>query len=122
MEVVINKIRGILRKEGVTGMDSINHCIIFVIARILDEKKCKKFGIDEKNSYYNIMHDEDGDLIDAQTLYGRINTKNDTTCLVGQIANKLKFSNIKFKLESPQHVEQIMKELEKLDMITPIKI
>lgn len=116
MEVVINKIRGILRKEGVTGMDSINHCIIFVIARILDEKKCKKFGIDEKNSYYNIMHDEDGDLIDAQTLYGRINTKNDTTCLVGQIANKLKFSNIKFKLESPQHVEQIMKELEKLDM------
>jgi type I restriction enzyme M protein len=26
------------------------------------------------------------------------------------------FSHIKFKLESPQHVEQIMKELEKLDM------
>jgi type I restriction-modification system DNA methylase subunit len=97
-------------------MDSINHCIVFVIARMLDENKCKKFGIDEKNSYYNIMHDEDGDLIDAQELYGRVYTKNDTTCLVGQISNKLKFSNIKFKLESPQHVEQIMKELEKLDM------
>ena len=116
MESVIDKIRGILRKEGVTGMDSINHCIVFVIARMLDENKCKKFGIDVKNSYYNIMHDEDGDLIDAQELYGRIYTKNDVTCLVGQIANKLKFSNIKFKLESPQHVEQIMKELEKLDM------
>jgi type I restriction-modification system DNA methylase subunit len=116
METVIDKIRGIMRKEGVTGMDSINHCIVFVIARMLDENKCKKFGIDIKNSYYNIMHDEDGDLIDAQELYGRIYTKNDTTCLVGQIANKLKFSNIKFKLESPQHVEQIMKELEKLDM------
>ena len=116
METVIDKIRGILRKEGVTGMDSINHCIIFVIGRMLDENKCKKFGIDEKNSYYNIMHDEDGDLIDAQELYGRVYTKNDTLCLVGQIANKLKFSNIKFKLESPQHVEQIMKELDKLDM------
>lgn len=116
MESVIDKIRGILRKEGVTGMDSINHCIIFVIARMLDENKCKKFGIDVKNSYYNIMHDEDGDLIDAQELYGRIYTKNDVTCLVGQIANKLKFSNIKFKLESHQHVEQIMKELDKLDM------
>ncbi len=115
METIIDKIRGILRKEGVTGMDSINHCIIFVIARMLDSDKCKKFNIDEKNSYYNIMHDGDGDLIDAQELYGRIYTKNDTTCLVGQIANKLKFSNIKFKLESPQHVEQIMKELEKLD-------
>jgi type I restriction-modification system DNA methylase subunit len=116
MESVIDKIRGILRKEGVTGMDSINHCIIFVIARMLDENKCKKFGIDEKNSYYNIMHDEDGDLIGAQELYGRVYTKNDNTCLVIQIATKLKFSNIKFKLESPQHVEQIMKELEKLDM------
>jgi type I restriction-modification system DNA methylase subunit len=116
METVIDKIRGILRKEGVTGMDSINHCIIFVIARMLDENKCKKFGIDEKNSYYNIMHDEDGDLIDAQELYGRVFTENDKLCLVGQIRNKLKFSNIKFKLESPQHVEQIMKELEKLDM------
>jgi hypothetical protein len=116
METVIDKIRGILRKEGVTGMDSINHCIIFVIARMLDKNKCKKFGIDEKNSYYNIMHDEDGDLIGAQELYGRIYTKNDNTCLVIQIATKLKFSNIKFKLESPQHVEQIMKELEKLNM------
>jgi type I restriction-modification system DNA methylase subunit len=116
METVIEKIRGIMRKEGVTGMDSINHCIIFVIARMLDKEKCKKFGINEKNSYYNIMHDEDGDFIGAQELYGRIYTKNDTSCLVGQIVNKLKFSNIKFKLESPQHVEQIMKELEKLDM------
>ncbi len=116
MESVIDKIRGILRKEGVTGMDSINHCIVFVIARMLDENKCKKFGIDEKNSYYNIMHDEDGDLIGAQELYSRIYTKNDMSCLVIQIATKLKFSNIKFKLESPQHVHQIMKELEKLDM------
>lgn len=105
-----------MRKEGVTGMDSISHCIIFVIARMLDTDKCNKFNIDEKNSYYNIMHDEDGDLINAQELYGRIHTKNDPSCLVGQIANKLKFSNIKFKLESPQHIEQIMKELEKLDM------
>jgi type I restriction-modification system DNA methylase subunit len=116
MESVIEKIRSIMRKEGVTGMDSINHCIIFVISRMLDEDKCTKFGIDKKNSYYNIMHDEDGDLIGSQELYSRIYTKNDTTCLVIQIATKLKFSNIKFKLESPQHVEQIMKELEKLDM------
>jgi type I restriction-modification system DNA methylase subunit len=118
MEAVINKIREILRKEGITGMDSINHCIIFIIARILlsDEEKCKKFGIDEKNSYYNVLHDEDGDHIADQDLFGRIFTKGDTTCLVGQIANKLKFSNIKFKLESPQHVKQIMKELEKIDV------
>ena len=118
MEPVINKIREILRKEGITGMDSINHCIVFIIARILlsDEEKCKKFGIDEKNSYYNVLHDEDGDHIADQDLFGRIFTKGDTTCLVGQIANKLKFSNIKFKLESPQHVKQIMKELEKIDV------
>ena len=116
MEPVINKIREILRKEGVTGMDSINHCIIFIIARMLTEEKCVKFGIDKKNAYDNILYDEDGDLIGDQDLYGRIYTKNDTSCLVGQIVNKLKFTNIKFTIESPQHVKQIMKEINKLDI------
>ena len=116
METVIDKIRNILRKEGITGMDSINHCIVFIIARMLDSEKCNKFGISLCNSYYNIMHDEDGDLIGAQDLYTRIYNKKNNNCLVFEIANKLKFTNIKFKLESPQHLLQIMKELENLDI------
>jgi restriction endonuclease S subunit len=115
MEPVINKIREILRKEGITGMDSINHCIIFVIARMLNKEKCKKYNIDEKFSYENILVDDDGDEIGDQELYGRIYTKNKVECLVGQIVNKLGFLNIKFKLESIVHVKQIMKTIQKLN-------
>ena len=116
MEAIIDKIRGILRKEGVTGMESINHCIIFVIARILSEDKCKKYNIDKSFAYDNIMVDEDGDPIGDQELYDRIYLKGNANCLIGQIVNKLGFKNIKFKLESIVHVKQIMKELEKLNV------
>jgi type I restriction-modification system DNA methylase subunit len=116
MEAIIDKIRGIFRKEGVTGMDSINHCIIFVISRMLNDEKCKKYKIDRQYAYDNIMKDDDGDIIGDQELYDRIFKKGKASdCLIGQIVNKLGFKNIKFKLESPQHVKQIMKELEKLD-------
>lgn len=116
MEAIIDKIRGILRKEGVTGMESINHCIIFVIARILTEDKCKKYNINKSFAYDNIMVDDDGDMIGDQELFDRIYTKNNVVCLIGQIVNKLGFKNIKFKLESIVHVKQIMKELEKLNV------
>ena len=115
MEGIIDKIRGILRKEGITGMDSINHCIVFVVARILDTNKCEKYKINPKFAYENIMKDEDGELIGDQELYDRIYSKNNK-CLVGEIANKLYFKNIKFKLEGIQHVKEIMKSLKKLDI------
>ena len=35
LENIITSIRDILRKEGITGMDSINHCISFIISFII---------------------------------------------------------------------------------------
>ena len=29
LQKVIKKVRDILRNEGITGMDSINHCIVY---------------------------------------------------------------------------------------------
>ena len=40
MDYIVNKIRDILRKEGITGMDSINHCIAFLVCRMLNEDLC----------------------------------------------------------------------------------
>jgi hypothetical protein len=34
MEKTIGYIRNVLRKEGITGMSSINHCIAFLISRL----------------------------------------------------------------------------------------
>ena len=45
MENVVEKMRGIFRKEGVTGMESINHCILFVMSRKLNESNCEKYKI-----------------------------------------------------------------------------
>ena len=54
MENIIGYIRNILRKEGISGMDSINHCIAFIVCRILDDDLCEKVNIDKKFSYDNI--------------------------------------------------------------------
>jgi len=111
MESMINHVRDTLRNEGITGMDSINHCIVFIICRMLNEKICKKTKIDPIYAYENIMQDDDGDEIGDQELYSRFYIKGDTKCLVGQLVNKLGFKNIKFKLEGIHNLKNIMKKL-----------
>jgi len=116
MENIITHIRNVLRKEGISGMDSINHCIVFIVCRMLDDDLCEKVKIDKKFSYKNIMIDEDGDIVGDQDLFDRIYVKNKADgCLIGQLVNKLGFKNIKFKMEGVQHVKEIMKKLKDFD-------
>lgn len=114
MESIINSIRDILRKEGVTGMDSINHCIVFIISRMLNKKLCKKFDIDKKFIFKNIAKDDNGEELGNQDLYNRIynGTKE---CLIGQIIFKLGFRNIKFKLEGTHNLRLIYDKLKDFD-------
>jgi len=114
MESTINSIRDILRKEGVTGMDSINHCIVFLISRMLNKELCKKLDINKKFIFKNITKDDKGKELGNQDLYTRIynGTKE---CLIGQIMFKLGFKNIKFKLEGIHNLKLIYDKLEDLD-------
>jgi type I restriction-modification system DNA methylase subunit/restriction endonuclease S subunit len=116
MEQIVNYIRDILRKEGITGMDSINHCIVFVMSRMLDKNICKKTNIDVKYSYDMIMKDDDGDEIEPQDLYTKFYKKGKPECLIGQLVNKLEFKNIKFKLEGPENLKNIMKKMKQFDV------
>ena len=50
----INKIRDILRSEGITSEDSIKYCVAFLVCRFLDEERCTKLGIPEKYSFNNL--------------------------------------------------------------------
>lgn len=115
MEKVIGQVRDILRKEGVTGMDSINHCIAFIVCRLLDEEKCDKVGISEKYAFKNIMKDDNGDEIGDQELYDIFYRKG-RPCFIGEMVNKLGFKNIKFKLVGIHNLKSIMKKLGKLDV------
>ena len=40
-ESTINQIRDILRKEGITGMDSIKHCLLFMFMKFLTSEKIR---------------------------------------------------------------------------------
>ncbi|VVU94783.1 N-6 DNA Methylase [seawater metagenome] len=114
MENIIGQIRDILRKEGITGMASINHCIVFLVSRLLNEELCKKVGIASKYSFNNMMLDTDGNEIGSQDLYDKFYRKSDP-CFIREVINKLKFTNIKFKMEGIHNLKLIMKKLEKLD-------
>ena len=120
LEKVISSIRNILRGDGITGMESINHCIVFLICRMLDEDLCEKVNINKKFAFDNLTKDDDGEELKNQELYDkfyrRIRNKNTPEDLVGEIVNKLKFRNIKFKIEGPQNLRLIIDKLKKLDI------
>jgi type I restriction enzyme M protein len=120
LEKVISSIRNILRGDGITGMESINHCIVFLICRMLDEDLCEKVNINKKFAFDNLTKDDDGEELKNQELYDkfyrRIRNKNTSEDLVGEIVNKLKFRNIKFKIEGPQNLRLIIDKLKKLDI------
>jgi type I restriction-modification system DNA methylase subunit len=115
MEKTIGHIRDILRKEGITGMSSINHCITFLISRLLDINLCNKVGISPKYSFNNMMKNSENEEVGDQELYDTFYRKT-KSCFIRELVNKLKFSNIKFKLKGIHNLKLIMKNLETLDI------
>lgn len=111
LETTISYIRNVLRKEGITGMDSIKHCIAFVICRMLDKNMCEKFDIDEKYSYENLMK-----IKGNQDLANLIHS-GDEKSFIGQLVIKLKFENIRgnYKLNGPENIRDVMKKLNEFD-------
>jgi type I restriction-modification system DNA methylase subunit len=120
LEKKITSIRNILRNDGITGMESINHCIVFLICRMLDEELCERVNIDKKFAFDNLTKDDNGEELKNQELYDkfyrRIKNKNTPADLVGEIVNKLKFRNIKFKIDGPQNLRLIIDKLKKINI------
>lgn len=113
---VFKHIRDILRQEGITGMDSINHCLIFLISRYMDKDMCKKTGIDTKYSFNNLLRDKDGKERGDQDLYSLFYNKTNYNNFYMQFVKNLKFNNGKFKLTGVVNLKSIMKALDKLDI------
>lgn len=113
---VFKHVRNILRQEGITGMDSINHCLIFLISRYMDKDMCKKTGIDTKYSFNNLLRDKDGKERGDQDLYSLFYNKTNYNNFYMQFVKNLKFNNGKFKLTGVVNLKSIMKALDKLDI------
>ena len=115
MESIIDNIRNILRKEGITGFDSINHCIVFIFNRLLTEKICDSIGFDKIYAFDNIIKDDNGKEIGEADLAIRV-WNNSKDSFVGQMITKLKYSNIKFKLQRMSEIKKIYLLLAVLDI------
>lgn len=51
----INACRDILRKEGITGMDSMKHLTLYVLARALNTEECRRLSISERFAWENFL-------------------------------------------------------------------
>lgn len=110
-ESSINSIRDILRRNGITGQDSIKHCIVFVLCRYLNEERCELYSIDKKYAFENfdLELDEDDNKL-MEKFYNKT-----VNCFIGQINKKLHFK-MEFKLDNKKYLKQILTKLESIDI------
>ena len=111
-ETTITSIRNILRIEGITGLDSINHCVALLVSRYLTINKCLEFQIPLEFAFENFLLDENKLPIDDQTAIGKFYNKNaEIDCLYCYLHDKLNFNSFKFKINAPLNFLNIYKKL-----------
>ena len=115
MESIIDNIRNILRNDGVCGLDSIHHCIVFIFNRLLTEDKCESINFDKIYAFDNIIKNEEGEEIGEADLYNRI-WNNDENSFIGQMITKLNYKNIDFKIKRMSNLKKIYLLLADLDI------
>lgn len=114
-ELNINSIRDTLRKNGITGMDSIKHCIIFILCRYLNETRCELYDINKKYTFENIDKDDDNELIDDNNKLMEKFYNKTTNCFIGQVNKKL-FFKMEFKLDDKNYLKIILNKLKKINI------
>jgi type I restriction enzyme, S subunit len=111
----ITQIRNILRSVGITGMESINHCITFIIMKYMTKTTCENLHIPEKYSYNNLIDMVNSDSVNNDDIYKLVYDKKNP-CILRFIHQVFGFTNIKFKLESIDNLIKIIKLIDTLDL------
>lgn len=111
----ITQIRNILRSVGITGMESINHCITFIIMKYMTITTCENLHIPEKYSYNNLIDMVNSDSVNNDDIYKLVYDKKNP-CILRFIHQVFGFTNIKFKLESIDNLIKIIKLIDTLDL------
>lgn len=114
-EQTINYIRDILRKNGITSMDSIKHCIAFTVGRYLTNEKCQRYGLDSTYSFENIDKDENGILFDDDNLFMEKFYNKKVDCFIGQLRQKFNFK-FDFNVTNVKHLKIILNKLRELNI------
>ena len=116
-EQIITSIRNILRVEGITGLDSINHCVAFLVCRYLTVEKCTEFKIPLEFAFEKFLKNEDGSLCDDHTAIGKFYNEDITKdCLFVHLREVLNFKSFKFKISAPLNFLNIYKKLDGINI------
>jgi hypothetical protein len=116
-ETTITSIRNILRVEGITGLDSINHCVALLVSRYLTIEKCSEFEIPLEFAFENFLKNKDGTKCDDQIAIAKFYTQNaDVDCLFVYLQDKLNFNTFKFKINAPLNFLKIYEKLEDINI------
>ena len=112
LATVISKCRDILRREGITGMDSMKHLTLYTLLRRLDDAECKKLKISNKFSWEKFQELKDNHQASYDLLYCKSGVADD---LISHLDNTFGTKNFNFKLSNPTNHVDILKEFGKLD-------
>ena len=92
----INEVRDILRKDGITGMDSITHCVAFYVLRNLNNELCIKLNIPNTYIYDKFNKEDDGvTLLCKDKLFEKFYKPGSNECFVFILVNTFKYKPIK---------------------------
>ena len=112
---VIDSCRNILRTDGITGMDSMKHLTLYILARVLSVDECKRLSISEKFSWDKFMELLKQDK--KQEAFNLFFCKNGAEPdLIGALDKKFNTKNFNYKLNKIELHASILKELNKIDL------
>ena len=112
---VIDSCRNILRTDGITGMDSMKHLTLYILARVLSVDECKRLSISEKFSWDKFMELLKQDK--KQEAFNLFFCKNGAEPdLIGALDEKFNTKNFNYKLNKIELHASILKELNKIDL------
>jgi restriction endonuclease S subunit len=112
---VIDVCRNILRTDGITGMDSMKHLTLYILARVLTIQECKRLSISEKFSWDKFMELLGQDK--KQEAFNLFFCKNGAEPdLIGALDEKFNTKNFNYKLNKIELHASILKELNKVDL------
>lgn len=110
----INTCRDLLRKEGITGMDSMKHLTLYILARALDRKECKRLTISETFAWETFLELAKVDS-KRQECYDLLYNKNGGD-LISHLDSIFGTRNFNFKLSNPDNHRAILKVLDGVNL------
>ena len=110
----IDACRNVLRREGITGMDSMKHLTLYILARALEVKECKRLGISDNYAWERF---KELMALDSkrQECYDLLYNNNGTD-LISYLDRLFGTRNFNFKLKNPDNHIAILKILDDVNL------